>query len=142
MTRQQVAQIQIQIEAYKKLNVPEFLAKAYVNQTEFENLQIRRMTVSEFNSLTSKVFLQLDKELNSENIHVLPFTFSTLEFGQANVEQMIAKFISQVQNSQFPNAENSLLWLAQYQLQNGFFDKSKVKYHTEEILDLKKIKTI
>lgn len=138
MIRKQATQAQTQIEAYKKINVPEFLAKANPNQTELDNLQIGRMTVSEFNSLTSKVFSQLEKELNSENLLILPFTFTTAEFGQYNLDQIIAVFNSQILNLQFANAENSLLWLAQYQLQNGFFDKSKVKYHSDELLDSKK----
>jgi hypothetical protein len=138
MNKQQLTQVQTLIEIYKKLNLPELLVKAYPNQTRLDNLQISKLTISEFNSLTNKVFIQLEKELNSENTKVLPFTFSSPELGQSNLESIIGNFNSYVQNMNFPNAENSLLWLAQYQLQNGFFDKSKVKYHSEELLNLKK----
>lgn len=138
MNIQQLNQIQVQIDNFHKLEIESLLAATYPNQTELGNVQISRMTVSEFLTFSKRIVKQLETELKSENKVLLPFTFTTPEFGQANVDGMLSNLNSYIQAKQFPNAENSLLWLAHYQLQNGFFDKSKTKLHSSDILNTKK----
>lgn len=140
MNIQQINQTKTQIEQFKTTNLEQLLALSYPNQTDLANVQINKMKVREFISLSKRVVLQLDKEINSENGLFLPYTFTTPEFGQSNVDVMLTNFVSQVANRQFQNAENSLLWLTHYQLQNGFFDKSKTKIHSIEGLELNKAK--
>lgn len=140
MNIDQQNKIIIQIENLRKSDIEKKLAEAYPNQTELGNIQISKMNVSEFLNLTKRLLNQILSELKSENRLILPFTFSSAEYGQQNLEQAISDLNSQISNHQFPNAENSLLWIAQYCLQNGFYDKSKLKIHPIESLKLEKQK--
>ena len=140
MNIDQQNKIIIQIENLRKLDIERKLAEAYPNQTELGNIQISKMNVSEFLNLTKRLLNQILAELKSENRLILPFTFSTPEYGQQNLDQVIADLNSQISSQQFPSAENSLLWIAQYSLQNGFYDKSKFKIHSTESLKFEKQK--
>jgi hypothetical protein len=140
MNIDQQNKIIIQIENLRKSDIEKKLAEAYPNQTELGNIQISKMNVSEFLNLTNRLLNQILSELKSENRLILPFTFSSPEYGQQNLDQAISDLNSQISNHQFPNAENSLLWIAQYCLQNGFYDKSKFKIHPIEYLKLEKQK--
>jgi hypothetical protein len=140
MNIQQITKTNTQIEEFKKINLEELFALSYPNQTDLANIPISRMNIGEFNTLSKRIVLQLEKEINSENGLILPFNFTTPEFGQSTIDAMLGAFISQVKARQFPSAENSLMWLSHYQLQNGFFDKSKIKTHSVEIVALNKAK--
>lgn len=140
MNIDQQNKIIIQIENLRKVDIEKKLAEAYPNQTELGNIQISKMNVSEFLNLTKRLLNQILSELKSENRLILPFTFSTPEYGQQNLDQAIADLNSQISSQQFSSAENSLLWIAQYSLQNGFFDKSKFKVHSLESLKFEKQK--
>lgn len=138
MQIQQINSINTQIQLFDKLNLAELFAISYPNQSELENIQISKMTIAEFVNLSKRVVFQLDKEIKTENALVLPTHFTSPEFGQSTIDGMLTNLVSQISNRQFPNAENSLLALAQYQMQNGFYDKSKLKIHSTENLELKK----
>jgi len=130
----------LQIENLRKSDIEKKLAEAYPNQTELGTVQINQMNVSEFLNLTKRLLNQILNEIKSENRLILPFSFSSPEYGQQNLEQAISNLNSQISNQQLPNAENSLLWIAQYSLQNGFYDKSKFKIHSVESFKLEKQK--
>lgn len=140
MNIDQQNKIIIQIENLRKVDVEKKLADAYPDQTELGNIQISKMNVAEFLNLTKRLLNQILSELKSENRLILPFTFSSPEYGQQNLDQAIANLNSQISSQQFPSAENSLLWIAQYSLQNGFYDKSKYKVHSLELLKFEKQK--
>jgi predicted nucleic acid-binding Zn-ribbon protein len=99
---------------------------------------ISKLTVGEFISLSKRVFAQLDKELDTEDAIILPVTFNATDLGQNNILTVLDAYISHLQAKQFPQCENPLLWLAQYELQNGFYGKSKYKVHSIHALNLKK----
>jgi hypothetical protein len=134
----QINSINTQIQLFDKLKMEELFAQSYPDQTELENIQIGRMKIGEFINLSKRVVLQLDKEIKTDNVLILPTNFSSPELGQSSIGEIMTNFVSQISARQFPNAENSLLWLALYQMQNGFFDKSKLKIHSIESLELKK----
>ena len=84
MDIQQANQVQIQIDNFHKLEIESLLAESYPNQTELANVRISRMTVSEFLNFSKRIVKQLEVELKGENRVLLPYTFTTPEFGQAH----------------------------------------------------------
>jgi hypothetical protein len=138
MTIEQQKSTQTQIDLFKTLELESLLAKAYPNQTELGNTIINRMTVVEFVHLSKRLIISLEKELNTENRVILPYLFVTPEFGQSSVDSTLGNLISYIKSLQFGNAETALLWLAHYQLQNGFYDKSKIKFHTADVVSVQK----
>lgn len=140
MTIEQQNNVLIQIENLLKIDLEKKIAEIFPEQTEIGNIQISKMTVSEFLNLTKRLLNQIESELKSENRLILPFTISTPEFGQFNLDQTVNELNSQISNKKLINAENSILKLAQYSLQNGFYDKAKYKIHSIESLKLEKQK--
>lgn len=140
MTIEQQNKVLIQIENLRKIDLDKKLVENYPNHTEIANIQISKMTVSEFLSLTKRILSQIVVEIKSENRLILPFTFSSQEYGLFNLEQALIDLNSQISNKQLASAENSLLKIAQYSLQNGFYDKAKYKVHSIENLKLEKTK--
>lgn len=140
MTIEQQNSVLVQIENLRKIDIEKKIAEIYPEQTEIGNIQILKMSISEFINLTKRLLTQIASELKSENRLILPFTISTPEFGQFNLEQAVNELNSQISNKQLPSAENSLMKLAQYSLQNGFYDKAKYKIHPTETLKLEKQK--
>ncbi|GAA6766485.1 hypothetical protein AAFH68_24270 [Flavobacterium sp. CGRL1] len=140
MTIEQQNNVLIQIENLLKIDLNKKIAEIYPEQTEIGNIQISKMTVSEFLNLTKRLLNQIASELKSENRLILPFTISTPELGQFNLDQTVNELNSQISNKQLANAENSVMKLAQYSLQNGFYDKGKYKIHPTDSLKLEKQK--
>jgi hypothetical protein len=140
MTIDQQNKVLTQIENLRKIDLDKKLTEIYPNQTEISNIQISKMTVSEFLSLTKRLLSQIVDEVKSENRLILPFTFSSQEYGQFNLDRAINDLNSQISNKQLTDAENSILKLAQYTLQNGFYDKAKYKIHSIENFKIEKQK--
>lgn len=132
MTIDQQNKVLIQIENLRKIDLDKKVAEIYPEQTEIGNIQLSKMTVFEFLNLTKRLLNQIVSELKSENRIILPFTTTTPELGQFNLDQVVTDLNSQISNKQLTNAENSLMKLAQYSLQNGFYDKGKYKIHSTE----------
>ena len=140
MTIDQQNKVLIQIENLRKIDLDKKIAQIYPEQTEIGNIQISRMRVSEFLNLVRRLLNQIVSELKSENRLILPFVTSTPELGQFNLDQVLIDLNSQISNMQLINAENSLMKLAQYSLQNGFYDRAKYKIHSVENIKLEKQK--
>jgi len=140
MTIDQYNQIQIRIENLRKLDLEKIIAEIYPDQEEIGNIKISKMIVSDFLNLLKRLLSQIEMEIKGDNQIILPITISTAEYGQFNIEQVLSDLYSQISNKQLATAENSLLKLAQYSLQNGFYDKSKYKVHSNENIKLEKQK--
>lgn len=136
MTLEQSKLVSSQIENLLKSDIDKKIADFYKDQSEIDKIQINRLSIGDFISLTKRVLMQIDKEINSENRFILPFTHNVLEVGQLNLDQAISTLNSQISSNQLASAENYLFWLTQYALNNGFYDKAKYKIHTTETLKL------
>ncbi|AMM53010.1 hypothetical protein TH61_16340 [Rufibacter sp. DG15C] len=126
------------METFKGLDLLELVSKAYPDMASLESNLISKFTVSDYLNISERVFIQLEKEIDSPDALILPATFSSTDMGNNNILNILDSHLSYIQNLQFQNSENTLLWLAQYQLQNGFYGKSKYKVHDANALKLKK----
>ncbi|OJV51532.1 MAG: hypothetical protein BGO31_06160 [Bacteroidetes bacterium 43-16] len=132
MNIEQSKLVQSQIDNLLKSDIDKRISEIYKDQSEIDKIQISRLSTGEFISLTKRVLKQIEKEIHSENRFVLPFVYNVLEVGQYNLDQAISILNSQISNNQLTNAENTLFWLSQYALNNGFYDRSKYKLHAIE----------
>jgi len=134
MNLEQSKLVSTQIENLLKSDIDKKIAEFYKDQSEIEKIQISKLSIGEFISLTKRVLKQIEIEVNSENKFTLPFTHNVLEVGQLNLDQAISTLNSQISGNQLATAENYLFWLIQYAINNGFYDKSKYKTYPIEIL--------
>jgi len=140
MTIDQAKSTITQIENIFKSDIDKKIAEFYKDQSEIGKITIQRLTINEFISLTKRVLKQIEKEVNSENRFVLPYTHNVIEIGQFQLDNAISILNSQISSNQLASAENYLFWLCQYSINNGFFDKSKYKMHSIDSLKLQEQK--
>lgn len=130
--------VTMQIENLLKSDIDKKISDFYKDQSEIDKIQINRLTIGDFIALTKRVLMQIEKEVNSENRFILPYSHNVLEVGQLNLDQAISTLNSQISSNQLSSAENYLFWLTQYALNNGFYDRAKYKIHSTETLKLQK----
>ncbi|WP_210489060.1 hypothetical protein [Rufibacter aurantiacus] len=127
MQKHEIDNIFIQVEAFKKLELEEIFSAAYPNETDLGATIISRMSVLDFISLSKRLVNKLELAIKSSNKLILPYSFTTAEFGQSDVYSSITNLIYYINSHQFPSAENTILWLAHYELQNGLLEKANLK---------------
>lgn len=140
MTIEQKQSTQIQIDNLLKVDFSKKIIESYPKQPDIGNIIIVKMTISDFINLTKRLLNQLNKEINSNDRVILPFSYSNAEYGSSTIDQIISTLYSQIIGNQLIHAENTLIWLAQYCLQNGFYDRSKYKIQSVDTLKLEKQK--
>lgn len=140
MTIEQKLKTQIQIDNLLKIDIEKKIVELYPTQKDIGNIIISKMTILDFITLSKRLLSQFNKEINSNDRIILPFTYANSEYGTNSIDSILNTLYSQIINNQLPNAENSLLWFAQYCLQNGFYDKSKYKLHSVDTIKLERQK--
>lgn len=140
MTIEQKQRTQIQIDNLLKVDFSKKIIESYPKQPDIGNVIIVKMTISDFINLTKRLLNQLNKEINSNDRIILPFSYSNAEYGSSTIDQIINTLYSQIIGNQLTHAENTLIWFAQYCLQNGFYDRSKYKIQSIDTLKLEKQK--
>jgi hypothetical protein len=138
MLQVNINNIRSYIEDFKTINLEEILSLIYPDVPDLGAVQINRFSVLEFITYTRQFFEQLEQEIINNNALILPFIFTTPEFGQADIQTQINSFITSIKNSQISTAENQLAWLLLYQLQNGFYNKSQYKFQSVNATEIKK----
>ncbi|POY38590.1 hypothetical protein C3K47_04125 [Solitalea longa] len=138
MQKQYIDLIKGLITEFKTINLEELFALSYPDRTDIGSIQIDRLSISEYINISKRFFEQLEVEINSDNGLILPLYFTSPEFGQSDVPSLIRNYLAHTKSRSFSSAETQLVALAQYQLQNGFYDKSKYKSHSVNALEIKK----
>lgn len=92
--------------------------------------KINNLTIIEFKTLFDKVVNQFLKELKSENGFILPDNFH-LNGSSYDIQSTVSSLKKYIENSDFNNAEHYLIFITQYAMMFGFYDKSKYKLHAD-----------
>lgn len=131
---QQQAQIIIgQAQQIESFDFDALIKRVYPDRTNLENVVITQLTLQEFLLLSKRVFEQFLSELQDrDNYIILPFTFTNVQLGQANVDGQIQAYFAYLNGDNIASAENTLFWLISYQIENGFYYKSS-KRQSERI---------
>jgi len=123
---QQQAQIVIgQAHLIDNFDFEAVIKRVYPDRTDLENIVITQLSLQEFLHLSKRVFGQFFSELQDrDNYIILPFTFTNVQLGQANIDGQIQGYFANLNGDNFAAAESILFWLISYQVENGFFNKT------------------
>lgn len=128
MNKQQAQSVLEQAKQIESINFDEFVAKAYPDRTDLDNIELTQMTLPEFIFLSKRVFQQFITEFeNRENTLILPYVFTQPQIGSAQVDTQITTFIGNITSPNITSAETMLIWLVAYQVEHGFYNKSSKK---------------
>lgn len=140
MNKNQINQVQSQIEQYFQLDLAKLISTSFPNIDENQAV-IGEYTPKEFLSLSNKVFNQFREELKGSYFKSLPFQYQFQnEYSGGELNSDLSNFIALINSNRFPNAVGHLNRLIHYQAVNGFWEKSKRKYfrHSEEMVNSEK----
>jgi hypothetical protein len=125
MNQQQAHTVIGQAQQIDSFDFEAVIKRVYPDRTDLENIVISQLTLPEFLHLSKRVFGQFLAELQErDNYIILPFTFTNIQLGQANVDGQIQGYFANLNGDNFAAAENILFWLISYQVENGFYNKT------------------
>jgi DNA-binding protein Fis len=125
MNQQQAQTVIGQAQQIDSFDFETVIKRVYPDRTDLENIVITQLSLQEFLHLSKRVFGQFISELQDrDNYIILPFTFTNVQLGQANVDGQIQGYFANLNGDNFAAAENILFWLISYQVENGFYNKS------------------
>lgn len=110
------------------INFDEVISKAYPDRTDLENIQLAQISLAEFIYLTKRVYSQFIVSLGDREITMtLPLGYTHSQYGNAQLDGQIQTFITYLSQSNFSAAENILMWLVSYQVENGIYSQTRKK---------------
>jgi hypothetical protein len=125
MNQQQAQTVIGQAQQIGSFDFEAIIKRVYPDRTDLENIMISQLSLQEFLHLSKRIFGQFVSELQDrDNYIILPFTFSNIQLGQANIDGQIQGYFANLNVDNFPAAENILFWLVSYQIENGFYNKT------------------
>ncbi len=125
MNKQQAQTVIEQAQQIENFDFEALIKRVYPERTDLENILISQLLLNEFLDLSKRVFSQLISELQErDNYIILPFTFTNVQLGQANIDGQIQGYFANLNGENFTAAENILFWLISYQVENGFYYKT------------------
>lgn len=106
------------------LNLDELLSNTFGERTDFENIQLSQVNLSEFIYLLKKVSNQFSSQLKRREVSmILSSSFSQPQFGSSDIESQIVSLLNQIKTGNYASAEGYLLWLVYYLVTHSLFDE-------------------
>lgn len=115
------------IDSFKQINIPELFIQQFGEESKPEDTSIGDYSLSEFYTLTSKMFTQLEERINQPlGWQMLPATHNFQnDFGNCDIYGHSTNLINHIKQNQYPNAVGVLKVLIYYQIANGFWELPK-----------------
>lgn len=112
------------IDSFKGINIPELFVQQFGKESKAEETSIGDYTLSEFYSLTIRMFVQLEKRINLPLIwQMLPASQNFQnDFGACDLHSYCSSLVSCINNKQYDQAISYLKALIYYQIANGFWE--------------------
>lgn len=130
MNTQQINQAITLLDSYFDLEISKLVADQYPGQ-DLRNVNIGEISAATYVNLSIRATKQLQAELESDNGLFLPFQYNFHnEFGNGNIQSDLTNLVNQTSARHFPQSLQFLNRLIHYQINNGFWDKSKTKVHS------------
>jgi len=130
MNQQQISQVSEHIDALIDFDLKSHIAQRHLGQ-DLRNVNIGQLTATDFLSCCTRMIRQFKVEIEEGNGLFLPFQYNFQnEFGNGNLHSDLSQFLANIRAGNFPQSIQFLNRLVYYQINNGFWDKSKVKVHS------------
>lgn len=140
MNQQQAQSLIGQVQQIENFDFETIIKRVYPDRTDYENIVISQFSLQEFLHLSKRVFGQFISELQvRDNYIILPFTFTNIQLGQANLDGQIQGYFTHLNADNFAAAENILFWLINYQVENGFYNKTTKRQSEQNVNNISKL---
>lgn len=127
MKLNQINAIKERIEEFENSGFEEDIIEYYSE----DQSMIGSYSPAEFVATIKRLIKQLKNELeDEESAKYLPYQYNYAnEYGNGNLQSDLQNLLTNLQQSQYPNSIGLVRRLVYYQIVNGFWDKTKRKYH-------------
>jgi hypothetical protein len=131
------------LEQILNLDLQKIIIESYAEETDFSKINIGKYSADDFCFKVNKFTTQLKNELENGLGVLLPAAENySNDYGSVNLQQDLAQLFSYLTTKALPSAEQFLDKLIQYEIKNGFWDKSTAKAHSIDQEALKKQKVL
>lgn len=113
------------IESFEKADFETAFAQRYKDTATIDSVSAADYSVAELFALARKSVDQLKNRLNADDWQVLPLTQNLNEYGNANINNIVANITNRLNSCNFDNAAFSIKALAYYEMLNGFWSLPK-----------------
>ncbi|WP_423147690.1 hypothetical protein [Rubrolithibacter danxiaensis] len=128
MNQQTVQSIISTCGQFENVNYEDLVSRVYPDRTDLENIQLSQLSLGEFIYLTKRIVPQFVAAVNDREIAmILPLVYNHGQFGNAQVDTQLQNLLNYTNQANFPSAEQFLLWLVNYQVENGIYSKTGKK---------------
>lgn len=135
------------IDTFKQIDIPNLIIHQFGAESKPEETSIGDYSLSEFYSLTKRVFAQLESRIHQPSMwQMLPASqqFQN-DFGYCDLNSYCTHLIAYINANQYNDAVNMLKPLIYYQIINGFWEQPKsidLDIRTQNLDNLESMATI
>ncbi len=124
------------LKSLADVNLIESAKKAYATN-DLRSVVVTDFKLPELTGMIRRVADQLLTELNNGNWRILPFNYQSAEYGGETLQSRLQNVINTLESGRrFDAMLPHLLWLVNYQVELGFWDRSKLKVRNPDELKL------
>ncbi|MBO5614247.1 MAG: hypothetical protein J5905_07070 [Prevotella sp.] len=113
------------IESFEKANFEIAFAKRYKDTATIDSVSIADYSVAELFALARKSVEQLKNRLNADDWQVLPLTQNLNEYGNANINNIVANITNRLNSCNYNEAAFYIKTLVYFEMLNGFWSMPK-----------------
>jgi hypothetical protein len=128
----------IKIKQINSFNIEKNALINYPDKETWKEEKFDHYSIINLITLTKRAFEQLEKELETEDHLVYPNEWTSEYFGNKYLEHAINEVLESFQaNRGFDSFYQTILWIIDYEMYFGIWNKSKYKIHDIKAIDLK-----
>lgn len=138
MTEQQKITVDKSLRQLEALNLTELAKKAYSDK-DLRTVTVTEFKLLEFIAMFNRAIKQLRAEIDRGSWQIMLNIYNDPEIGSNQIAVILQQMVSYLNGSYtFDNMAPQLLWLVHYQMQFGFWEKSKLRVHGADELQFQK----
>jgi hypothetical protein len=138
MTEQQKITVDKSLRQLEELNLNELAKKSYTDK-DLRTVVIAEFKLPEFIAMFNRAIKQLRAEIDRGSWQIMLHTYNDPEVGSHQLNAILQHMVSHLKGGYtFDHIISQLLWLVHYQMQFGFWEKSKLRIHSADEIQLQK----
>ncbi|MBC6612414.1 hypothetical protein H8B15_15935 [Hymenobacter sp. BT507] len=138
MTEQQRITVDKSLRQLEALNLNELAKKAYKNK-DLRTVTVAEFKLAEFIAMFNRAIKQLRAEIDRGSWQIMLHAYNDPEVGNNQLNAILQHMVSYLTGGySFDHIAPQLLWLVHYQMQFGFWEKSKLRVHSIDELQFQK----